>query len=747
MKNTKFILFTIFLILISASFVSATYDRVGTTNGNYDLEGTGFFNTALDIGDLDIATRAISSPTQGPLIEDLDGDGTNEIIVLDGKSIRLFQDHTLTIVDAYTLTTVGTALQLSNMVIQDIDSDGYKEIIIFDSQNETVKQIQYNGSLMTMERSFSCGDNITGHVNEEGMITCRNDNRCFGVLTTNNGGTNRRTWGFSFGQACTERTVELMPSKTHTFQCVPLTKSIAISDYNIDGEDEFIVNMLEVGSSGNEKVVTYAVSMNSSYHMTKELTIEKDVGNLVSQSVNPARCDGTNIPAAYEPVAKYFTPPVVFNFDGSASNGEEIIYGSMKDQDEFKIYSFLSDGSALDDYPEIYDADGVIVSNAFRTDAFPGTDNNDVCVVGFADDEGEIDILCVSELGTEILESYEFQYDISNLWNVSKSLGNYNIMSHSTQQSTETTEGDNLDEVLNTYGVFAFDWSSCNNLLGTCDADHIFEINKQNATILSDDVEGIGRDDLLLLTDTNLWYYDDGFTNSPGEIDEYTINPCLDSTWKENTTVGITIKVTDPNSDIVNARAILYYGDANEQDSNWSINGSSGTSFSFSFTANKTISTATLRLMGRDWENQADEDIIDLTFSVNTDGVEFGDCTTTVDVETTAEAEADAVNVTVQNDTIDNFISNTKEELGVTMSDKLLWLLIIAVVTGSILWGASKEGWEPRMALTGVGIFNAIMVVLGVAQGIFSAVLIFIIIIMVIGILVAIYRKAIFGGG
>jgi hypothetical protein len=311
----------------------------------------------------------------------------------------------------------------------------------------------------------------------------------------------------------------------------------------------------------------------------------------------------------------------------------------MENANEYRIYAYEEDGDYIKKFPELTQGDGVIISNIFKANAFPDTGQTDICGLGFDSADTELSMVCGSLLTTEFWKAREFKarnVTMNNYFDVNSSFGKYEQITYAGQHSSDTYEGTNIDEIVTTYGTFRLDWDCTYNILNVpfqlC-LTQLWTNAEIHGTMLPMDLEQNGINDMIMVTDFNLWYIDDGFVNDNAQIDEYSINPCLDAVWKQNTTVGVQIKAIDPESDNVQARAILYYGDAlnRTQDSGWSSATPSGATIPFTFYAYNITTSSTLRLMARDVneEHNTSADIIDLTFAVNTDGVEFGDCSTT----------------------------------------------------------------------------------------------------------------------
>ena len=697
----KKIICLILIVLISC-FVSATdyYEQVGNDNGYFQL-GTGFFNSQLSdvcgVGDLDCFPREISSPKFTPLVADLDNDTINEIIVFDGKDIKIYNsspDSFLGIIDAVTVTQV-----IETGLIYDIDGDGYKEIIVSSKSggNGYVEIVRYNGTATTLLTTLDLSGEIT--TTHESSVTCRGENDCLVAYS------DRATYLFtdagdmkvsSFNSSHIINTTTIYTGTSNNVECLPSIRHIPFIDYDNDGDIEYFVSYFDMNT---RKVNIGILDVDVLGSITLEQTIIVD-GTI---SMGMISCSAI-YPGHYANVNSMFTAPLVFDIDGGSSNGFEIAIGVMTDTDEFKIYVYKSNGDLLDDYPEVSDGNGLLVSNIARFNAFPDTADVDFCVMGYDWVDELLDLVCGSEQSGLIFETQKFRYDAEDFsYNVS---AGYHTMIHSGQHSTATTDGNNLDELVCSYGIFTLDYSEI--FINTRNLGYIWENPKGDSTIITSDINSIGREQMLVLTDTNIWLLTDGYALQGGEIDYYCTYPCIDAVWKvsdENTSreAEVTIKVIDADGNQVSARAILFYGETFAQDSGWSVNGSSDTTFTFNFQINESISNSVLRLMGRDTSNPDDESIIDLTVSTGLNGVIKEDCFTCVDITTSVDAED--LGLDNESDALseDNLETIRNEAMAMTGVDAkyagLIGFLFVFLLTVGVFWGMVQAKINDSRAL------------------------------------------------
>ncbi len=757
----------IFLLLIYSFSVTAIteYPQAGGEDNNFRT-GTGFFNAQL--ANESFFTRNIGDPNYLPLISDLDGDGTKqEIIIVDGTDLKLYNDKELNILDSVQFLT-GVNSPISNIVIADLNDDGLKEIIYFDEAQQAIEMYNWNGTdiifLLQAEVTISAGSTL----GNDSIVGCDDNRNICLLMRYAEDGTNTQRWEYWGFNSSNQTLVPLIDSiGIQNTQCLPIIKSMPLSDSDNDGDEEFHISAFTASNVGGVKEGFHfeRVYVYDNLTVVQELLMDENSGGFGFTDFisSGTRCDEYTLE-----VEQMITSPLMLDVDGSSSNGIEAVIGVNVDADQFKMFSIKESGIVLDDYPETFLADGLLVSNPIAMNAFTDTGDTDFCVMGYQNTSQRIDLLCASELTGNIPETNEFVYNITDVPQVDQDRAYFHVV-HQAQMSTQTTDGTNLDEIITPYGVMRLiqegddDASILCSTIGFCDLEVIWTNTKGvNSAFVPIDYEKIDRHDLILLTDTNLWYIDDGFTNTNCDtqncIDEYTINPCLDATWQLNTSTEFLLKIIDIDSDDIAGRVILYEGDSNEQDSGWTANASSGTTFTIGgLTANKTISLGNLQLQARDTNDPTKVETIDLAFSVNTEGVEFGDCTTSVTdlAEAAAAAAAAAAGVDIL-DQDDNAIVNFMDDiLGSTgLGHSVMWLFVMIVAAVGLIIGYTKFGShglaEFYTFAAIIGMVELLLLIMGVLLGFFSIGIIITIVVVamvIIGGVIAIQLRSGSGGG
>lgn len=720
MKNEHKIIVSMFMILICMPFITGFYNFTG--EDEYLRPDITRFNNALDT-DL-VKTIGLSVTTQRltPLSSDLDRDGIQEIIILDAGTVKIIQvdvsNSQFDIIDSFTFPA---SQRTSNMIIFDIDGDDKDEIIIhLEQTTNSLEILEFNGTDLINESSIDVSG-LVDYDDGESLIQCAAENDCIMVYMTKiqfqGGNTFIKSVKFnSTGTKGTPLTVGV--ATPGDILCLSNIRDMQVKDFDDDGNLEYLFSYIHVDPSAgqDESVNIVALSYNTTDTQIDD-SRSINIGNLYSGT--NVFCDGTGISQSVPP-GNSFTNPLVDDWILTGGLETAIAYQDSSIND-FKIYLYDQNLDFVDDFPEVGVTSGVIISNVFKQDF----DNHAFfCVIGLDTDQADdfLSVLCGSkQLQFGIFEHVFFDFPLSGLsdkYNISADYGDHFMIAH----SIDALQNGDFLEFVNSYGVFEGTSAgvAC-AIFRVCDLELLYENPKIDAVVIPDDYEQNGLSDLLVYTDTNFWYLDDGFTNTPSIIDEYSINPCIESIWKENTTLEVQITPVDVDGDDVSARVILYHGSENAQDTGWATNASSGTTFIFrdEFTVNKTQSNGVLRLMSFDTENMDSPDIIDLIFSVSTNGVIFGDCITTADGLSTIDDEVigefDPTETDLENNAVTTGIRGIGELFH--LSELLIWIFIMGV-TGIALWmGNPGSSAHPIESLGLIFFIEFLFVLFGVYLG------------------------------
>ena len=731
-------------------FAYTDYNIIGMDDGYFAGNSTlasitqGFLTSKYDS-----YTKAMVSSGEIPFVADLDGDGVNEIIVLDNYQFRLFHNKELTPIIVY---NIPTSEEVSNIQIFDVDNDGLKEVIFSRLESMDIIFLNYNGTSFFNKTSLYIGNVPIGTApipKGDRILKCGEYGNCLMVFSKNNtvgsgavqdlgiGVLSFNTTGFY-----NNLTLNAVGTNTKAY-CFSQIPSIEYSDYDGDGNKDYIFSFATLTNPAVLVTSVYYIqNIQNTLTIKRIINISTGWGEALSVGTLPCRVMNTISDTL---IGGYFSSPVVFPFqDIDHNNGLETVIGIAVDDNEYKMKSYKPTGSTessayLMQFPSLQDADGIILSNPIKINAFPSSKSGvldpktDVCMLGYNKISDELDLLCGSSLysydvGFVSFNNIEY-FHTGTAFNVSQSFGDRNIMIHSIESKTDTINNNNMDEVLTPYGIFELSLDD-GVIIGSCSLNSQCEMNlswtnpKGDGAIIPVDAERVGYDDLILLRSTNLWYFDDGYSNTAPTFD-YTVNPCINSVWQKNTTLTVTITPIDNDvTDMVSGRAILYYGQVFAIDTGWSANYSSDTVISLNLPVNQTITSGTLRLFATDTYDFSGHAVYtDLSVSVGDVGIVNGACITS---STTTPTTATTGNYTLDPNPSDNVITGTIDDidsatgfgLGVT-----IWYMIIMLVVGASIFGYVHEKYgNSSLSLNFAFVFIAeiIMFLIGLYLDIFG---------------------------
>jgi hypothetical protein len=681
--------FAILLMIVFSFSAFATsnteYTEKGYANGNFET-GTGIFASGTDgFNPTYTGARSLSVGNFTPLVADLDGDGANEIIALDGGTIRLYHGSTLSIVAGGAYIETFTSPQF-DMITYDLFGNGKKEIIFGKAigLNVIIDILQWNGSAFALNRSLAFNSSLGLTCQAGGCdveIKCGQANECVAAMTNSFSTETGDRVFYGFFNSTAPTTVDTYHfSAAAGLSCFPKIKAATHKDYDKDDTTEYIFSGIDAATTltNHEFAWINYVYINSSNNARGEREITIDLGDIAKAGTSDS-CDGgikwvSDSTVISQGLKSMVTNPFVYDISPSSSSLETVV-AYMKGRDTIQMKSYNADSSLLATYPstDIIPSygDGFLISDIFRTNAFiegkTGLSNYavDFCVAGFTAQEATSNacgnnyngadlascasLLCGSEIGQNTKNligwhSTEFVLPIDGLYNLTTSPDQLNSIVHSGSMDASGADTE-LRDVIWPYGVSTFSFSNCEDGLTTkpiCYIQTIYNITKQNGIVIPVDVEKSGKNDLLVQQQNALWYLNDGFTNTPvadfctlntstsTTCSGYQLSPCFDNgALQINTTVLVTIIPRDVDvfpTDNVRARAILYYGSIYEQDGNWSGYYQQNTPIPFTFITSDLATTATLRLEVNDDVNNGTVKTANVPFSVATIGVVNGDC-------------------------------------------------------------------------------------------------------------------------
>jgi len=739
------------ILFILPGVIAGNYTNVGADD--FLLE-RGTFNSATDpLTDVSIVSKSLTDSKLTPLVGDLDNDGTNEIVVLDDDDIRIYQGNTLTVIDSFDYGDSSINL-VGNMILYDIDGDEFLEIVFPMEQIEQIAVLGFNGTIQNESYIDLTGlsNHDSSNLNSgEMVLNCRDTNECllvygrrkFDVTATSNGLISAR--GFNSTDLTTNTiTLETTSSVISQTACLPKIRHIEVADLENDGSSEYVFNYMHYLGAGNDAdtYTLYAIEQSGNTISTKSgFPVDDTSASGVNDPSGTVGCSGG------EQVGQYFSPPISFNIDPNSPTQLEIMYARMNDVDQYDILDYNSDGSLLDTHPAGIDSGaGSLISNVFKATAIPNSDEYDICVIGFDDNAGEITMVCGSKSRSSgTFESFEYSVDVTGItpnYNVTQTYLNMNVISHATQQSNALTDGVDLTEVLNTYGVFRADFDTC-DLLANCDMELLFLNGCGDSVNLAVDVENIDSTDLICMTDIQLTYIDDLLSNQPATITTATFDPCvIDSVVKVNETLKVSVTVTDGSqgsieTDLVN-QIVTGYNDNPNQVVSTLENVSSGSLNTHFIFLNSTVTNGEIKIQGFDNGNPSTIDEITQAFTVGANGLSQGDSSCSLTLVTTESGEsslvASGLRETNDNNTVTQLTNQVSDIWG--LGGDVVWIILM-VIGSMVILGLPMFGENPRevgtiftqgrhpfessttMVLTGFGIviFNIGMLFLGFKIG------------------------------
>jgi len=717
----KFLLTFLILFSISFCFAFEDYKNLGGKDYIY-YAGDGFFNSGLDLDDVESATRSITSPRYAPIVADFDNDSTLEIAVWDGSSIEIYSSKTLVLEDAFDTKTSRT----SPMIGADIDGDSVTEIIFIDEVTGNVSVIAYNSSTLVQQEHI----NISFTPNPtkpfvKSMVGCSEKNGiCLGVIQQENTHSSSHFLkGQLFNTSAVVGSAYTTSNGNQFLNCLSDLQTITVADYNNDDVDDFLYGAYVIDNTGGAEetqihIVQYIDPISA------ETILDFTHTNWISSS---EKCN-RSVPTIK--TNAMVTPILVSDFDGSLANGREISFSTKFYSDDYYAYIIDENGNELQKESIVnwYRAGNPVSASAW-TDT---SSDDDVCFPFFrkTTDDDAMFIQCISE--QTISSKKERGWFFNHTYNLT--LTNHKFWSNLVHSSSQTTTSGDTSELITSYGTIRLrnvgdaDVGFNENLactLGLCNTDLIYENERGESTVVPIDYFNFDRLSYLYLTETNLWFINDGFskTGCDGQdcIGEVTMNPCgFDQTVKVNETMEFTVVGSDIDSDQVQARVIVYANESAEQDSGWTGAGASGTTFAIGgFTANQSTTNSKIKVFVTDSDNNhvTEEEY---TFSVSTKGVGFGECTSTVGGVVTDEDEegiidADQLVTNQDNNTIINTVKILNDPSKSGIGQDVFWLILTLIAIVAV---AVKSDFNNSVhTLVAVSITAVIMVGLGVVLG------------------------------
>jgi len=734
--------YLLFLLLLLPLAVAQEYHETGFKDNDFEAD-SGQFSPTLQSSFVSIG---LSNPTQTPLIANVSGNGLPEIFVVDGSVIKVFRKNvTLTAIDSFTLNYTNP----SNAILHDIDLDGELEFVIAseDETNEFIFILNFTADNLQIQNAISYSANIT-HVDGELMLECRDSDSICGMSVFEDIDTQpTATSSSNFLTFDSTGIIDTQPNVVALARrfCAPKVKIMDSGDSDGDNVEEFFY--------GYDDVI-------DGYTISKITVDGSGIITAFSDTVDSSVFNGAGTDCRVGNVGQFYTP--VLAYQPSGVGDVELAYAVMQSATDFKMKRYNGNLNFIDDHPEFTDSEGVIISNVFAGQFFPSTVSpaKTVCVIGYNGDsvviadENIIEVLCHST--SDGFDQYKFRKNVDNLdfpFNVSQDYGSWHVVAHSSNHIVESvftcsildgadcdsSPSADVDEVVTPYGILKLTRDAYGSLAegafcgtnGVCQAEIVFEHGRGSGAVIPIDYEQTGKEDLIVMTASSLFYVDDRFVNTPAQFGELNTNPCLDQAIKINETLTLNVEVIDIDGDRVRARATIYSGDSNEQSVNFSAFAASGSVATFAFTLNKTITNGIIKLEATDEDTPGDITENELFFTVKSEGATVDSCTSTIDL---------AANITIGQELSDQISANAAAIISPDAADNpivgfinglvtvtkipalVLWMMLHLVFAFGILTAPTflgqKSSERPMMVIVGLIVTQLILLIIGTLSGV-----------------------------
>jgi len=639
----KAIHISLFLVLCMASITFGNYQAVGQVSQDFLFDANDFSatDTTTQTTGIKELNKNSSFPTfYPPLVYDLNQDGRPEIVVVDAYNIQVLNNHTLDTADA---TPHNMFLPISNPLIFDIDGDSTKEIILAGRDKE-IKIWNFSNQTLALENTLTWVN--AAYSGGSLLIRCRASDQCILISQDADGrpSTDLFVHTFSSSNGTQGRHRLEDTTSTNQFNCFSQAPRIMLGNMDNEGSDEYIFTSTIVDITDNEENRLYYITVNN----TDPTDISSfDVRVKRREISNAQNCRDTGV---YNTLSN----PLVYDFSSSNGDIDDIAVAYMDSASEVRLKTFNQGGTVVNTYGDgAYSWQGSTISQPIPLVYNFDTANTDICFLSNVPGSAHY-IYCTAKEGGLFGYDQETAFSFYTDWNLTGFYGSYNSLIH----SGDANDGTIIPEILTPFGVVdipdvredvcqqgGIGGFTLNNL---CASSLFYETPKINGTAIISSIND-APGDLLIRQQHTLWYIDDDFVNTPGQVSEVSFNPCiLDDIVQVNSTVKVTVTVDDVDGDAVNSRAIFYNGESYNQTYNWtSTNRTAGTPQTFSFTADVIQNNAELFVCGRDVENPGVSDCKTYQFSVSAEGVVYGDtvCTEDYDVGPAPEPGEEPLNV------------------------------------------------------------------------------------------------------
>ena len=743
------IMVLMFSLVLTVVAAETEYASIGGTGGDFRQGDGGFNPTVLST----IQNRGLTNGEYVPLVADVNADGVNEIVVLDGSTLRVYQNTSLNVLNSIPLNDSGA--EYSPAVLFNIDGDAAIEIIIAPEtgSNQIFIYELFNGTFQLEYFLPHTAPNSAEVGGVEHMIGCHKNSgeeaQCVLVSVNSLDNTIKKLFvqGFNATHVGTANQLEsINTDATNSAVCLSRVRSVAVGDYDADGTTEFVFGASYGSLAFSELLKFYYIDISPELNISEEgeFTVTE---NPITTMSNGGNCAAT-IPATGATIGDSFTSPILANVEGGT--GLNTIFGYMVDDNEFEMAVYDSGLNLVRTHPNDFlgfpaQADGRLMGNPMLMNVFGDTAiDDDYCIYSVEDVADEIGLLCGSiQTGRDaggISDDFtiEFVYPKSGLFNITNDYGDFTNIGHASNMQENSVDLDagftDTTELVSPHGVFKMTSSTANGSFFDWDKyqlERIFPLTTERACIVVD-YEQIGSSDLICRSDTLISYVNDNLVNGDAAISAYSENPCIDSgVVGINSTFQVEMTVVDQNDfplaqDLVNSKVTLYADNGNAQVSEIN-NQTSGAEVVhlFEYPAGGINQTGLVRLKYEAWDNENPTNIdeINQQFTVGNAGVVFGDCVSSTIIALEEEvvigdALADALPV----DQVDNGITNSIIVIGglTGLGAVTLWFIVMISISLGVWFAVLEGNVGGAPALGVIAILNVLMIFLGAQIGVFG---------------------------
>lgn len=553
--NKWFILLVLIIVSIS---VNATYLQIGGDDSTFVEDNRGLFNELLTtVPSRDIDSRTLFNSKFIPLVANFNNNSFGlEVAVFDDNGIKIYRASDLNPISENSVT-IDDYMTAQAM---DYDNNGIVDIIALNPESEVLAVFEYYHWLPGWAvKNLTSLASYTHDTDAEMIFKCSDDKKCLILWSRKRDagslGSERELYVASYNLTSGTKSAEVLVDVVDTCGgtkdtsnfCFPKIPFIASEDYDTDGEIEFIFSYMDVclqnGVDEDIFIRVFNISNQAGHIPQEEDYVEVTrPGNLLNEGV-----DGLDVCRTGH-AGKYFTSPLVADLDDIPNNDLQIVIGHAHDEDEFKMTSYNSQLIEINDYPETFLADGEIISNVIKVNAFD-TGMQDFCVVGYIGDSTlceslncTVNILCASlgEVGSVLgipyfSDEWVDSGELLSLQDINEGYWNFTNMAHAVQTKSTAYRGSvDSEEILTSFGVLELGGGL--PLTTREDLNVIWSNPKhtqyQQCINIPSQSDG-EKFDIFCQVRNNIFRIDDHFVNQNAYIGNNSyIDPCTDQPWK-----------------------------------------------------------------------------------------------------------------------------------------------------------------------------------------------------------------------